>query len=142
MEDKLKKEIVLDEECTKEINSTFKLFRVCISVYLVWILFSFYRQTIEFFYRQTGAYIQSDFILKYKIIPIAYLFQSIVILIGVYYQFKSFKIQKEAVYLSDSVRFVLSYKFFRKGMVASLIATVITISIYLTFKYFGYTTKF
>jgi hypothetical protein len=142
MEDKLKQEIVLGENCAIELNATFKMLRICVSIYLVWVLFSLYKQILELFNGAGGAYIQSNFILKYKIIPIAYLLQSIVILIGIYYQFKSFKMQRDALYLSDSTSFVKSYTFFRKGLMASLIATLITILIYVAFKFFGFTSKF
>jgi hypothetical protein len=142
MEDKLKQEIVLGERCAIELNATFKMLRICVSIYLVWVLFSLYKQILELFNGAGGAYIQSNFILKYKIIPVAYLLQSIVILIGIYYQFNSFKMQRDALYLSDSTLFVKSYTFFRKGLMASLIATLITILIYVAFKFFGFTSKF
>jgi hypothetical protein len=132
----------LGERCAIELNATFKMLRICVSIYLVWVLFSLYKQILELFNGAGGAYIQSNFILKYKIIPVAYLLQSIVILIGIYYQFNSFKMQRDALYLSDSTLFVKSYTFFRKGLMASLIATLITILIYVAFKFFGFTSKF
>jgi hypothetical protein len=139
MEDKIKQEIILDEKCGVEINKTFNILRICVSIYLVWILFTLYKQVIEFFYGASGSYIETNFVLKYKIIPIAYILEILVVLVGVYYQFSSFKIQRKAFALYDSALFVSSYKFFRKGMWLSLTATLLTVFIYLIFKFGGVT---
>jgi hypothetical protein len=139
MEDKIKQEIILDEKCGVEINKTFSILRICVSIYLVWILFSLYKHLFDFFYSEGDSYLQSDFILENKVVPIIYILQSIVILIGVYYQFAGFKIQRKAILIFDSRLFMLSYKYLRNGIWTSLIVTFFNILVYLIFRYLGNT---
>lgn len=141
MEDKLKQEIILDEKCGKEIITTFNLFSICISVYSVWLLFSVYKQIIEIFIKELSDNQKVNVIIEYKIIPIAYLFQAIFSLVGVLYQYRSFKMQRNAVINVDSKLFTLSYLQLRRGLIASLIAILISISIYFIFKFSGFYTN-
>jgi hypothetical protein len=135
MEDKIKQEIILDEKCGIEVNSTFNLFRVVSSLYLIVILFTAFGFISKLLPFRSGSYIEPSFISLYKIIPIIYLLQFLATTIGLYYQYIGFKKQKDSFLFSDSVLFIKSYSDYRKGLYASLVATIMMITLNLLISY-------
>ncbi len=107
MEDKIKQEIFLDEKCGNEINSTFKLLRIVSAIYLFWMLFSTFKQFMNLFQVKNESFSISDFIVNYRVIPILYLIQYLFLIIGIYFQYIGFKMQKNALTFSDSQLFFI-----------------------------------
>jgi hypothetical protein len=135
MEDKIKQDIILDEQCGIQINSTFNLFRVVSTVYLIVILFTAFSFLSKLLPFRSGAYIEPSFISLYRIIPIIYLLQFFSTAIGIYYQYVGFKKQRDSFLFSDSAMFIKSYSDYRKGLYASLIATIMMITLNLLISY-------
>jgi hypothetical protein len=130
MEDKLKQEIVLGEIFGIELNATFKIFRVSLFFYLLWILISASRFVPKLVSTNTNNNIP-HFIENYRVIPIVYLVQIIISLVGVYYSYKSFKTQNNGLALSDSNLFTKHYLYYRYTLRASIITTSINILLYI-----------
>ncbi len=140
MEDKIKQEIVLDEKCSNEINSTFKLLSIVSAIYFFWMLFSTYKQFMNLFEVKNESLNNSDFIFNNRVIPILYLIQYSFVIIGIYFQYIGFKMQKDALEFSDSQLFLSSYKFLKRGLLTSISAILISIFIYIFFKFYSFST--
>jgi hypothetical protein len=135
MEDKIKQEITLDEKCGIQINATFNLFRVVSSVYLIVIFFTAFGFLSKLLPFRSGSYIEPSFISLYRIIPIIYLLQFLATAIGIYFQYVGFKKQRDSFLFSDSEMFMKSYSDYRKGFYASLVATMMMITLNLLISY-------
>lgn len=135
MEDKIRTQLLIDEKCGEEITSTLTLYKIVSTFYLLWVVFSSIRFCSKLLIF-TGTYKSFTNTINFKILPIAYLTQFAVSLVGIYFQFKGYQIQKKAFVYSDSKLFSESYKNFRRGLIASLVSIIITIIVGVSITYY------
>ena len=135
MDDKIQNQFVIDEKCGEEITATLTLFKIVFGIYLLWVIFSSIR-SFEKLLSYTGTYKSFAHTINFKILPIAYLIQFAVSIIGIYFQFKGYQMQKKALVFSDSKLFTESYRNFRRGLIASLVSVIITIIVGVGIAYY------
>ncbi len=138
MEDKIKKEILLDENIESEISKTLVLFIKMGLIYLISLIFSCLHSIVNLFHKSKGILSENDFIFNFRIVPIGYLTRIAFAIVALYYHFQAIKIQKEAFQFSDASLFGKSYNLYRKYFTYILISIIISILFELVYSYNNY----